>query len=244
MQMDFAEKKFNTKFGQARLLFNGFAPLSFYIEVQNAVVNGVEYRTAYYRGTYNAHTGVVEPSSYSEPSLHRSDFKDASEAAKKTVRNYFDEVIPKIVREDVEFMRQTADALHKYSIDRLQRQIDTKREERDKLSKEIGELEQEHAKIMLAGPPTLLECAGTKPVLITSAKAAGRPKMRTWTGGSTPTNADKAKPEFRALRSELFREQLRQCGGLDFWKCAGTSCIERARIFWNRATLDAWATLR
>jgi hypothetical protein len=35
-----------------------------------------------------------------------------------------------------------------------------------------------------------------------------------------------------------------ECGGLDFWKCAGTSSMERARIFWNRALLDAWATFR
>ena len=66
----------------------------------------------------------------------------------------------------------------------------------------------------------------------------------TWTGGTTPSDADKATPEFRRLRSQLFREEVLRCGGLDLWACAGTSALERARIFWNRARLDAWATIR
>jgi hypothetical protein len=40
----------------------------------------------------------------------------------------------------------------------------------------------------------------------------------------------------------FFREQVRECGGLDLWACAGTSALERARIFWNAASLDAWRT--
>lgn len=67
---------------------------------------------------------------------------------------------------------------------------------------------------------------------------------RAWTGGTTPDVEDKADLTYRALRSLFFRESLQDCGGLDLWKCAGTSCMERARIFWNRATLDAHATLR
>ena len=67
---------------------------------------------------------------------------------------------------------------------------------------------------------------------------------RAWTGGSSPTKADKQSPAFRALRREFFREQVADCGGLDLWACAGTSALERARIFWGRATYDAHATLR
>ncbi len=68
--------------------------------------------------------------------------------------------------------------------------------------------------------------------------------MKTWTGGSTPTKEDKQSSAFRTLRKTLFRVQVANCGGLDLWKDAGTSALERARIFWNRATLDAWASIR
>lgn len=64
-----------------------------------------------------------------------------------------------------------------------------------------------------------------------------------WTGGDTPRNAT-LTPQFIALRSVFFREYVSECGGLDLWKCAGTSCMQRARIFWNWANLDAWSTLR
>ena len=64
-----------------------------------------------------------------------------------------------------------------------------------------------------------------------------------WTGGDTPTKEDKAGRLFRALRRRFFREYVGECGGLDLWKCAGTGSIERARILWNRADLDAWRTL-
>ncbi len=67
---------------------------------------------------------------------------------------------------------------------------------------------------------------------------------KAWTGGSTPPPEIKADVTFRALRREYFRESLRECGGLDLWKCAGTSSMERARIFWSHAAYDAWATMR
>lgn len=64
---------------------------------------------------------------------------------------------------------------------------------------------------------------------------------KAWTGGDTPP-AKYREACYRAIRSDLFREQVRECGGLDLWVCAGTSALERARIFWNRARLDAWRT--
>ncbi len=63
-----------------------------------------------------------------------------------------------------------------------------------------------------------------------------------WTGGSVPGSEVIARQDFRAMRSVLFREFLLECGGLDLWVCAGTGALERARIFWNQATLDAWAS--
>lgn len=72
-------------------------------------------------------------------------------------------------------------------------------------------------------------------------------QRRTWTGGNTPSKAyllnPKAIKQLRLLRAAFFRESLKECGGLDLWVCAGTSPLERARIFWKRATLDAWRTL-
>jgi hypothetical protein len=82
---------------------------------------------------------------------------------------------------------------------------------------------------------------------------------RAWTGGDTPTKTYSGsladcqsvpfEPRgigyyvFRKVRSEYFRGDLKACGGLDLWACAGTSPLARARIFWNAATLDAWRTL-
>src|SRR5438093_7163350 len=63
-----------------------------------------------------------------------------------------------------------------------------------------------------------------------------------WTGGDTPTSEVRRNADYRYLRRMFFREQVRECGGLDLWACAGTSALERARIFWNAATLDAWRT--
>ena len=66
-----------------------------------------------------------------------------------------------------------------------------------------------------------------------------------WTGGDTPPpGLRRGNAKFRSLVSFFFQEQLVECGGLDLWKCAGTSSMERARMFWNRAILDAWATFR
>lgn len=63
-------------------------------------------------------------------------------------------------------------------------------------------------------------------------------------GSGRPTKEAKTTVAFKALRRFFFREELGICGGLDLWKCAGTGAIERARIFWNRAEADAWATLQ
>lgn len=66
----------------------------------------------------------------------------------------------------------------------------------------------------------------------------------TWTGGDSPSKEVKRVKDFQKLRSFFFRESLDLCGGLDLWKCAGTSSMERARIFWRHANYDAWATYR
>ena len=63
-----------------------------------------------------------------------------------------------------------------------------------------------------------------------------------WTGADTPTSEVRHNRDYRYLRRMFFREQVRECGGLDLWACAGTSALDRARIFWHRATLDAWRT--
>jgi hypothetical protein len=65
---------------------------------------------------------------------------------------------------------------------------------------------------------------------------------RAWTGGNGNYHGC-AHQDFKWLRRLFFREQVRECGRLDLWACAGTSALERARIFWNRASLDAFATL-
>lgn len=64
-----------------------------------------------------------------------------------------------------------------------------------------------------------------------------------WTGGCTPARGNR-DPEYRSLRRQFFRESVAICGGLDLWECAGTSALDRARIFWNQARLDAHSTLR
>jgi hypothetical protein len=65
-----------------------------------------------------------------------------------------------------------------------------------------------------------------------------------WTGGDTPTKETRVSVFYRQLRRIYFREQLRDCGGLNLWACAGTSALERARMFWKHASYDAHATLR
>lgn len=63
----------------------------------------------------------------------------------------------------------------------------------------------------------------------------------TWTGGDTPPKRFR-DPDFLALRRFFWREQLAEAGPLDLWACAGTTPLERARMFWNSATLTAWRT--
>jgi len=64
-----------------------------------------------------------------------------------------------------------------------------------------------------------------------------------WTGGNTaPAGLNRQSAMYRTLLSSFFREAMQECGSLDLWKCAGTSSMERARILWNRAKLDAWRT--
>ena len=66
-----------------------------------------------------------------------------------------------------------------------------------------------------------------------------------WTGGSVPSEKVKrTNSRFRRLRQFYFREVVGMCGGLDLWVCTGNSPLDRARIFWNQANLDAWATIR
>lgn len=70
-------------------------------------------------------------------------------------------------------------------------------------------------------------------------------KPKAWTGGKAPTAADwQTNRNLRWITRWLFRKQHRESGvPMNFWACAGTSALERARILWNRAKLDAFATL-
>lgn len=70
-------------------------------------------------------------------------------------------------------------------------------------------------------------------------------RKRAWTGGKAPTQEDwRANRNLRWITRWLFREQHRESGvPMDYWACAGTSALQRARILWNRAKLDAFATL-
>lgn len=65
-----------------------------------------------------------------------------------------------------------------------------------------------------------------------------------WTGGDLPPKNYRNK-DYCELRSLFFREQVKDCGGLDLWACTGphNSSLCRARIFWGRAKHDAWRTL-
>ena len=69
-----------------------------------------------------------------------------------------------------------------------------------------------------------------------------------WTGGDVPPKPHERhnlqSVAFKTLRRLMFRELLAICGGLDLWQHAGTSALDRARIFWNQASLDAWRTLQ
>lgn len=68
------------------------------------------------------------------------------------------------------------------------------------------------------------------------------PRIRAiaWTGGSVPPREAFAWPHFNGLRRALFREQMRDWR--DYWKDCPS--LETCRLFWNRAKLDAWATVR
>lgn len=70
-------------------------------------------------------------------------------------------------------------------------------------------------------------------------------KCRAWTGGKAPSKTDWNKNrDLRIITRWFFRSQHAISGiPMDYWACAGTSCLERARILWNRAKLDAFATL-
>ena len=66
-----------------------------------------------------------------------------------------------------------------------------------------------------------------------------------WTGGSpVPKWIKRSKcargKEFRKLRSTLFRDQVRVFK--DFWWDIPQVAI--LNTFWNRASLDAWASIR
>lgn len=69
--------------------------------------------------------------------------------------------------------------------------------------------------------------------------------VRAWTGGKSPSKADwRSNAKLRAITLYLFEKQHVESGvPLDFWACAGTTALQRARILWNRAKLDAFATL-
>ena len=69
--------------------------------------------------------------------------------------------------------------------------------------------------------------------------------VRAWTGGKAPARNDwRENAKLRAVTRYLFEKQHVESGvPLNFWACAGTSALERARILWNRAKLDAFATL-
>lgn len=63
-----------------------------------------------------------------------------------------------------------------------------------------------------------------------------------WTGGDKPPRRYGCA-DFRAVRRVYFREFVADCGGLNLWECAGTTALDRARIFWNQARLNAWRTV-
>ena len=87
-------------------------------------------------------------------------------------------------------------------------------------------------------------CVGFVMAIVFDIAVGGRAFSRcAWTGGSTPPERFRSA-EFVALRRWFFRESVSECGGLNLWECAGTSALDRARLFWNAASLDAWATLR
>lgn len=68
--------------------------------------------------------------------------------------------------------------------------------------------------------------------------------FRAWTGGKSDYRAHRDNALFRATRRAIFRDDIISGGvPLDYWACSGTSALQKARIHWNRARLDAMATL-
>lgn len=67
-------------------------------------------------------------------------------------------------------------------------------------------------------------------------------QRRAWTGGDTPPSGFVSE-EFHRLVAAFYNEMLAECGGLEFWECAGTTITEREQMLINRARLDAWRTL-
>ena len=72
----------------------------------------------------------------------------------------------------------------------------------------------------------------------------GIPERRAWTGGDTPQRAVVLADTptgrlYRYVRRVFFWEQLRDWRS--FW--GDMPNLDTARIFWTRASLDAWRTL-
>jgi hypothetical protein len=74
---------------------------------------------------------------------------------------------------------------------------------------------------------------------------AGNYERAAWTGGDAPPPNWPLTEDLAGQYVYAFflEEQIRECGGLALWACAGTSVDDRLDIFKNRARLDAWRTL-
>jgi hypothetical protein len=60
-----------------------------------------------------------------------------------------------------------------------------------------------------------------------------------WTGGSCPPATIRRDIFYLQLRRGIFRESI--ATNAEFW---GTVALDTARTLWNRASYDAWATIR
>lgn len=70
-------------------------------------------------------------------------------------------------------------------------------------------------------------------------------QVRAWTGGTRPRRMLETSKEERALRSKLFRDQMRTV--FEYWgdyRGLNESALDMARIQYNRARYDAHATYR
>lgn len=63
-----------------------------------------------------------------------------------------------------------------------------------------------------------------------------------WTGGSRPSSEQRKQPLFKKLKRTFFREQVKDAGGVR--NLGPFSKLGHARILFNRARMDAHATLR